>query len=77
MKYFLISIQYVNDGTNPCGIFAYNSKEEVLSSFHSTLASNYISSNLNGFLCIVIDEYGMTIRKEDWTKPVEEQETLI
>jgi len=72
MKHFLISIQYVNDGTSPCGIFAYENREAALSAFYSTVASNYANPNLNGFLCMVIDEYGMTIRKENWTKQEEE-----
>ena len=63
-KYYLISIQYVNDGTNPCSIFAYDSREGALGAYHSTLASNYNNPNLIQFLCMVIDENGMVIRQE-------------
>lgn len=68
MKNFLISIQYVNDGTNPCGIFAYNDEDSAISAYHSTLASNYANPNLNEFLCMVIDDNGVIIRTEKWTK---------
>ena len=71
MKYFLISIQYVNDGTNPCGIFAYDDEDSAVSAYHSTLASNYSNSNLNEFLCMVINKDGVIIRLENWKKESE------
>ena len=70
-KYYLISIQYINDGTNPCAIFAYDLREEALGSYHATLASNYNNPNLDGFLCMVIDDTGVIIRTEKWEKPIE------
>lgn len=65
-KYYLISVQYANDGTNPCAIFVYDTREKALGAHYSTLASNYNNKNLTGFLCMVIDENGMVIRKEDY-----------
>lgn len=70
-KYYLISVQEVNDGTNPCAIFVYDSEDGALSAYHSTLASNYISTTLNSFLCMIINANGMIIRTENWKKPIE------
>ena len=68
-NYFVISIQQVG-GTTPCTIFGYSTREEALSAYHSTLASNYIAENLDGFSVIVLNIHGGTEVKEYWQKPV-------
>ena len=72
MKFYLISIQFLRDETNPIGIYAYDSREEVLSAYHSTLASNYINNNLKSFCVMVITEFGKTEYKEYYASPNQE-----
>ena len=69
MTYYVISIQKTDSG-NAQSIFAYDSRDEALSAYHSTLASNYVSSVLNGFCVILMNEHGGTELKEYWDKPI-------
>lgn len=67
MKYYLISIQKLNDDTNPVSIFGYDSQEAVLSAYHSTLASNYVNyeaGTLLYFCTSIIDEQSNVLQKE-------------
>lgn len=68
--FYVISIQTVGE-THPCSIFAFPTKEEAMSNYHSTLASNYIST-LDAFSTVVLNEHGGTEVKEYWEKPVPE-----
>ena len=66
--FFVVSIQRTGD-SNPVSIFAYNTKEEALSAYHSTLASNYISETLVEFCAMVVNEHGGTEVREYWEAP--------
>lgn len=67
MKYYLISIQKLADGTNPIGIYGYDTQEAVLSAYHSTLASNYVNyeaGTLEYFCVSIMDEQSNILQKE-------------
>lgn len=66
--YYLISIQKLEE-TTAQSIFAYEDKTSAMSAYHSTLASNYASTTLNGFCVMVINEHGGTEIREYWEKP--------
>lgn len=66
MKYYLINIQFINDGSNPCSIFGYDSRDSALSAFHSILASNYANDNLIKFEVMLITEFGKVEKQEFW-----------
>lgn len=65
MKYYVISIQHINDGTTPCSIFVYDTEDAARMAFHQTLASDYANSNLTGFLVQLIDDSGVIINTEN------------
>lgn len=67
MDYFVISIQKIGT-TNIQSIYAYNTKEEALSVYHNTLASNYASTTLDFFSVIVLNQYGITEVMEYWER---------
>ena len=69
--YYVVSIQTVGE-THPCSIFAFNSYEEASSNYHSTLASNYVSTTLDAFSVVLLNEHGGTEMKEFWEKPAPE-----
>lgn len=68
--YFVISIQNLGEQTAQ-SIFAYSSKKEAMSVYHSTLASNYVSDALKGFCTMVVNEHGGTEAREYYDEPVE------
>lgn len=73
--FYVVSIQTVGD-SHPCSIFAFSTKEEAMSRYHSTLASNYIATNLDSFSTVVLNEHGGTEAREYWEKPINsEKET--
>lgn len=67
--YYVVSIQKVGE-THPCSIFAFPTKEEAMSRYHSTLASNYVSPTLDAFSTVVLNDHGGTEAREYWEKPI-------
>ena len=67
--FYLISIQNLEDGTHPCSIMAYEDKEAALSAFHSTMASNYISTTLKSCSCTVMNDIGGVVKTEYYQVP--------
>ena len=70
MKYYVVSIQNFKAGSYAQSIFAYDTREEALSVYHSTLASNYVSDALSGFCVMVINGHGGTEVREYWEEPI-------
>lgn len=62
--YYLISIQIMKDDTKAQSIFAYESQEEALSAYHSTMASNYLSETIKSCSCMVCNEICGVIKTE-------------
>ena len=65
-KFYLVSIQIMKDGTQAQSIFAYDSRTEAVSAFHSTLASNYASDALKAFSALVINYIGGVEECDYW-----------
>jgi hypothetical protein len=64
MTYYLIVIQALADGSKPCAIYSYDSKDAVLSAYHSNLASCYVNDTLEFFNITIIDEQSNLIMHE-------------
>ena len=61
--YFVVNIQYLGESTIQ-SISVYEDKNEALSTYHSTLASNSVSEVLTGFTVMVLNEHGGTELRE-------------
>ena len=70
MNYLVINYQILKDGTTAQSITECKkgTDEEKLklarSTYHSILASNYISEALSAFAVTILDEHGMTVKTE-------------
>lgn len=62
--YYVVSIQIMKDDTQAQSIFAYESLEDALSAYHSTMASNYLSTTLKSCSCMVCNEICGVIKTE-------------
>jgi hypothetical protein len=60
MKYFVITIQKLKDGTTAQNIIKYDTLNQAESAFHTEMASACVSETLESDTCIVIDEFGQT-----------------
>lgn len=64
MKYYVIEISTMNDGSEVPGIFAHETQKAALSAFHSTLASKMVDANVKACYCGVMTSGGAIIRQE-------------
>ena len=67
-KYYVVSIQKTED-SNPISITGFETREDAMSAYHSTLASNYLSEVLVSFAVDVLNEHGGVEACEFWVKP--------
>ena len=67
MKYYLVIVQ--NNQTQ--AVFAHTGIDQALAAFHNELA--YRAESRTSTLCVIIDEYGNTVKREYWS-PAAEQE---
>ena len=58
MKYFVITIQKMKDGTTAQNILKYDTRNQAESAFHTEMAAACVSETLAGDTCMVIDEFG-------------------
>ena len=68
--FYLITIQYLNDGTKPSSMAAYTDEKAVISAYYSTLASCYINDNLDFFSVTIMDEAGNILMHDHRYKEV-------
>lgn len=61
MKYYLVIVQ--NDSAQ--AIYVYDGIDAALAAYHSELA--YRAESRVKTLCVIIDSFGNTIRKECWS----------
>ena len=59
--YYCISTQILKEGTPAQGIVAFEDLKAAKGDFHSIMASNYVSENVEAFSCGVVDDTGMYI----------------
>ena len=64
MKYYLIIIEKLIDETNPCVIYSYDTKDSVMSAYHSNLSSIYANENIIDFIVEVMDDNGSILYME-------------
>ena len=74
MKYFVVEIEVMKDGSIARAISEAKEKEQAISQFHQTLASAVITEDVVSAYCEVKDLYGNVILKELNIKPQPEPE---
>lgn len=72
MKYYLLqATNFLSSKDEARALFGYNNLDEVLSAFHSTLASAMANSDVSSCLCQVISHNGQATKTEYWEREVE------
>ena len=74
MKYFVVEIEVMKDGSIARAISEAKEREQAISQFHQTLASAVITENVESVYCEVKDLYGNVVLKESNIKPTPEPE---
>ena len=69
MKYFVVEIEVMKDGSIARAISEAKEKEQAISQFHQTLASAVITEDVVSAYCEVKDLYGNVVLKELNIKP--------
>lgn len=66
---FLLTIQKFNNG-NPTAtsILGYENLESVTGAMFSTLASSVANTDIEFVCCMIINEYGNTLKHESWAR---------
>ena len=74
MKYFVLEIEVMKDGSIARAISEAKEREQAVSQFHQTLASAVITEDVASVYCEVKDLYGNVVLKELNIKPQPEPE---
>ena len=74
MKYFVVEIEVMKDGSIARAISEAKEREQAVSQFHQTLASAVITEDVASVYCEVKDLYGNVVLKELNIKPQPEPE---
>ena len=74
MKYFVLEIEVMKDGSIAKAISEAKEREQAVSQFHQTLASAVITEDVASVYCEVKDLYGNVVLKELNIKPTPEPE---
>ena len=69
MKYFVLEIEVMKDGSIARAVSEAKEREQAVSQFHQTLASAVITENVESVYCEVKDLYGNVVLKELNIKP--------
>ena len=72
MKYFVVEIEVMKDGSIARAISEAKEREQAVSQFHQTLASAVITEDVASVYCEVKDLYGNVVLKELNIKPTPE-----
>ena len=72
MKYFVVEIEVMKDGSIARAISDAKEREQAVSQFHQTLASAVITEDVASVYCEVKDLYGNVLLKELNIKPTPE-----
>ena len=73
--FYLVTIQNFEDASPSAKtIFEYDSKDTATITLFSTMASSMANENIKSVICLIMNEYGSTIKYERWERnpvPVE------
>ena len=75
MKYFVVEIEVMKDGSIARAISEAKEREQAISQFHQTLASAVITEKVESVYCEVKDLYGNVVLKELNIKPTPEPDS--
>ena len=68
--FYFVKIQNLEDGTSPKAILEYATFDEADAQFHYDMW--YAKTNANNFKaikCLILNEYGNTVKLEVWENP--------
>lgn len=72
MKYYLLEIATGDAKIAGKAVYEYDSEKDVVASFHSKMGTAMKSDLYDSELVMAIDENGVIVKREKYTKPVEE-----
>ena len=75
MRYFVLEIEVMKDGSIARAISEAKEREQAISQFHQTLASAVITEKVESVYCEVKDLYGNVVLKELNIKPTPEPDS--
>lgn len=68
--YYVLESAEMADGSNPRGLFGYDTVEGATIHYHQAIASMMVNEQVSKTLAMVLDEEGNTILKENWTRAI-------
>lgn len=75
--FYIVTIQeFVDETPTAKAIFEYDNKDTATATLFSTMASSMANDNIASVVCLIMDEYGSTIKYERWERPTEDSEGL-
>lgn len=75
--FYVVTIQNFEDATPSAkAIFEYDSKDTATSTLFSTMASSMANENIKSVICLIMNEYGSTIKYERWERSPETTEEV-
>ena len=73
MTYYVLLIIDYNDGTSSTkSVYSYETENEAVSKFHSSLGGYMAKDNVSHILCLAVNSEGGIYRNEAYTATVEE-----
>lgn len=72
MKYYLLEISTGDAQIAGKAVYEYDSEKDVIASFHSKMGVAMKSDLYDSELVMAIDENGVIIKRERYTKPIKE-----
>ena len=68
MKFYLIEISNLKDGTEPKAVWAKDNYDTAQMQYHQTLASAMANQNVVSCLCQIIDGKGKVYMSQFWER---------
>lgn len=69
-NYWVLTIQTLDDGTQPASLLGYTTFDEADIVWHNTCSASKSNSNMSSYVCKVINAHGGEERKDYWERPV-------
>ena len=75
--FYVVTIQnFVDASPSAKAIFEYSDKDTATSTLFSTMASSMANNNISSVVCLIMNEYGSTIKYERWERNPVVDETV-
>lgn len=71
MKYYVIRIKYLLDGTEKKSeIMSYDTITRAVAKFHSNMGTDMLDESLKGVLCMVVNSEGGILENKKWNAEI-------